>query len=364
MAKTIQQVLHAKSLTGLIQAINPGLPRVLPNGFYTPTRNVRGNTAEYTKVEGRRDVAMAVQYGSKSKAATQKGVARVPVTLWHSFMNMAHNAEVLDMLRQYDRPEAQNFGMQELERQSRGFATIFENTRQSLMHSALFTGYIYLDGDGNLLPTSSGAAITIDFGVPAAHRSQLDILGAGNIIAASWATAGTDIIAHINGVKSALTRKTGYVPMHAFYGKNIPSYFARNTGIGALLQTDRQLAEGLGSNGTFQVGGLTWHNAQDAMFVDQNGAIQGWLGDDSVIFTPNPGADWWELLNGSYVVPNGVKSIGGTAVDMLADLQRVFGRFSYADLTLDPPGITHYAGDTFLPVLKVPLAIAIADVTP
>lgn len=363
MAKTIQQILHARSLSGVIQAVKPGIPRILPAGFYAPTKNVRGNAAEYTRVVGRRDLAMAVQYGSPSKELTQKGVGRVPVKLWHTFLNMKHDVEVLDMLRAYDNPEVQEMGIQELVRQSGDFATVFENTRDSLMHSALFTGYLYFDSDGNLLPTSSGAMVTVDFGVPASHRNQLDILGAGAIIAASWATAGTDIVAHINGIKSALTQKSGYVPTYAFYGKNIPAYFARNTGIGALLQTDRQLAEGLGSNGTFTLGGITWVNAQDAFFVDQAGAIKTWVGADGVIFSPMPSAEWWELLNGSYVVPTG-KNIGGNALDMLADLQRTQGRFSYAELTIDPPGIKHYAGDTFLPTLKAPLAVAIADVTP
>ncbi len=41
-----------------------------------------------------------------------------------------------------------------------------------------------------------------------------------------------------------------------------------------------------------------------------------------------------------------------------------FGMFSYAKVTDNPVTVRHFAGDTFLPVLKVPAAVWIADVVP
>jgi len=40
----------------------------------------------------------------------------------------------------------------------------------------------------------------------------------------------------------------------------------------------------------------------------------------------------------------------------------IFGMFSYATVTADPPTVKQYAGDTFLPVICVPKSIFIATV--
>jgi len=53
-----------------------------------------------------------------------------------------------------------------------------------------------------------------------------------------------------------------------------------------------------------------------------------------------------------------------SAVDVAHSLREQAGMFSYAEMLTDPPSIKMVAGDTFLPVIKVPKAVFIADVTP
>ena len=48
----------------------------------------------------------------------------------------------------------------------------------------------------------------------------------------------------------------------------------------------------------------------------------------------------------------------------IASLEQVTGRFAYAVPIHNPPTVQMLAGDTFLPVWKVPDAIFQADVTP
>ena len=42
---------------------------------------------------------------------------------------------------------------------------------------------------------------------------------------------------------------------------------------------------------------------------------------------------------------------------MLRSVTEQFGMFGYGQLTLNPPTVEQFAGDTFAPILKVPGAI-------
>jgi hypothetical protein len=63
------------------------------------------------------------------------------------------------------------------------------------------------------------------------------------------------------------------------------------------------------------------------------------------------------------MVPRSI-DVAGDALTAVNNLSIVYGKFSYGVPTHDPVGVKHYAGDTFLPLLKVPSAIFQVDVTP
>jgi hypothetical protein len=48
----------------------------------------------------------------------------------------------------------------------------------------------------------------------------------------------------------------------------------------------------------------------------------------------------------------------------LGNFTQAQGAFSYAKVGHNPPGVEHFAGDTFLPLLKNPWAVFLADVVP
>jgi len=101
----------------------------------------------------------------------------------------------------------------------------------------------------------------------------------------------------------------------------------------------------------------------DAFFTNHAGSDTDWAADDLVVFAPEPGPEWLEWLEGTYPIPQSL-TLSGDAAQALASLQPAQGMFSYAAVSINPPGVTQYFGDTFLPVIKVPNAIFIADVTP
>ena len=94
---------------------------------------------------------------------------------------------------------------------------------------------------------------------------------------------------------------------------------------------------------------------------DETASVAEWFGGDDIVFTPDPSPEWWEVKEGTYPVPVAF-NITGDMMQQIQSLRQAAGAFSYCVLVDDPVSIKHMAGDTFLPVLKVPAAIFRATV--
>jgi hypothetical protein len=202
--------------------------------------------------------------------------------------------------------------------------------------------------------------------VPAGNKDQLDILGTGAIIGASWATDGTDIIGDVRAIKKAALIKTGYPIRHAFYGANLPQYLLSNTDIGALIHASPVLSQAIAqAPSELPPGflGLEWHPIDDAFFTDAAGTNQSWFSGDELIFTPDPSSDWWGFMEGTYPVPTSVDVVSSMEA-ALSSFTPAQGAFAYAKAGHNPPGVEYFAGDTFLPLLKNPWAIFLGVVVP
>ena len=358
MAKSLQQIIGFKNLTGLITSKAGGVPTAqLPPAFLSFTKPVEGNSGEYTKVEGTRRTARIVHYGSPSQRRELKGVTTMKVGLMHSFEHIIHSSAVLSQLRQFDNPAVQRRGEAVVAIETANFMRLFSNLRISAVYSALAQGAIYFDAQGNLLAGAGGAKQTVDFAVPAINKNQLN-----GILAASWATAGTDIVGQITNLKVAAVKATGYPLRHAFYGKKVLEHLVSNTALSTLIAGNPGYsASFLGQEIPAGFLGLTWHPIYEAFYEDNDGNVNEWFDGDQVVFTPDPSPEWWEVLEGSFEIPTDIGGVTANANDALGTLSTVYGPFSYATILDDPVGIKHMAGDTFLPVLKVPGAIYIAD---
>jgi hypothetical protein len=359
MAKTIQQILGASNMIGVAQSVRRGLPQYLPESFTRTGRRVVGNTAKYNKVEGGRDLARLVQYGAPASLVGRKGITQVPVTLAHTFESITHDPLVLQNLMRTDSDEVQQMAVDEIDRQTAEFTVRSENFRKGLIYSVLANGKIYFDGAGNLLFSSSGAVTTVDYGVPANNLNQ-----ANGLISASWATAGTKIIQDVNNLKKAAVQATGYELKHAFYGSKIAGYLLANTEAKELINRTPTLAQQFYNSGEIPNGfcGLQWHPVYGAFGTDSSGTVQSFFGDDYIGLFPEPSTEWWEIVEGSYIVPKSI-DVAPNVQSAVGNLQTAFGMFDYAVVNHNPAGLTHYHGDTVLPLLKVPAAVYILDVT-
>jgi hypothetical protein len=366
MGVSIQSLLHFENILKTIALIKGGVPGgILSERMFQATDTTTGNEGSYFKVSSTRQVAQAVAYGAPSVAAKMPGVVKQAITLIHTFEHFQHEPNLLALLKSENMRE-QERGAELVGRALAEFVRRFVNLRRAAWYSALTLGHIYLDGDGNLLPSSSGAAIDIDFGIPAGNKGQLDWDGNGAIIGASWGTAGTDIQGDVEEIKIASIQMTGYRITKAYYGSNIPAYIGGNTVMKEFLKEHPasvdQMVAGRVPNGFL---GLDWERASEAFYSDKDGTARFFWGGDTVVFTPDPNdIGWWGLVDGSYNIPTNVGNMYQDVVAALESLTKVFGMFGYAQVTNDPVGVRQYAGDTFLPTINVPKSVFISDVTP
>jgi len=359
MAASLEQILGYVNLLGLIDRIKTGVPQPLPDQFFTLTKPTVGDSGKYTRVVGTRTTARRVAYGAPSIRRELKGIEDIPCKLIHTFEHIMLDPLILRQLRKYDSYE-RDMGKQEVARQVKEFVVNFANLRVTSVQHMLALNAIYFDASGNLLPSSSGAAVTVDYAVPANNKNQLN-----GLIDVSWANNSANIPAQIAALQERAAQDTGYEIECAFYGRNISSYFrtndyveeyaARNT------STNQEFLFGNGKKlgGSIPQGFMgvkNWIPVNMGFYEDSAGVNRTTFGVNQVVFTPAISQDWYEFLEGTAEVPTTI-NIQTDANAALDSSKTVQGMFAYAKILDDPMGIKMLHGDTFLPVLKVPGSI-------
>jgi hypothetical protein len=351
VAKSLEDLIGYVSLTGLIQA-QLQLPDVLPPAFDSFKQEVLGDAGRYTQVKVSRRTLPLSQYGAPAGRENLQEIALRDIKLHHTFRELHIDPLTFQKLRNFTDYNVQNMGMQEVTRQVYNFRLKAENTRRTIKFQTLTKGKVYVDGNGNILPSASGAQSTYDFGMSANNQGQ------GNgIIAEPWDSQTADIPLHIRNLKQQAVQRTGYPLRYAIYGKNIPSYLTVNAFVQDYLsrspnRNEEWLASAELPSGLF---GLTWVPGYEQFYEDATGTNRTILGDDEVVFCPEPSSEWWERIEGSYAVPTSLNIFNdASAYD---NFKQVYGMFGYSHLNHNPPGASMFVGDTFAYVLKVPDAV-------
>lgn len=359
MTLPIESILGIDTLTGLVANPKGGVPMPsLPAGFLTTVNPVESSTSYYNRVTNVRTVSQLTDQNAPAKPAGSPNAGKIPVTLAHSREFMLHGPELLQRLLQPGSQMVQDRAMAEVSRKTVEFNRRFDNGRIAAVCSALLTGFIYYDANGNL-KASDQSAITVDFGVPTNNKNNTNI--------GSWDTDSTDIAGQLWTERRRLNQLTGLTYNNVVYGKNIPGHLGSNASFQQYINGSPALSQAFASNtipANFVADGLTWWTGADKWYVDSDGTTQNWVGDNQIVLLPDPSSDWYEIQEGPYLIPEDVGTVYGGSEGAINGFAPVSGRFSYAIKSNDPPGIKQFIGDTFLPVVKVPGAIRyVSDVT-
>jgi hypothetical protein len=100
-------------------------------------------------------------------------------------------------------------GMRYLESQGKFLQQRQVNFREFLSWGMLRGSVQFSISGDEWIPVLSGGNITLDWRIPAANKSQLNMLGGGDLVTASWATAGTDIPANLDSISAAFQQLVG-----------------------------------------------------------------------------------------------------------------------------------------------------------
>lgn len=367
MSVDLKSLLGATYLTNYAQTVKGGVEPAFLNPAFTDktcAENVDGDTVEWFERPNTRQVAATNAKGNPSRKVAKRDETQRTAKAVYAFEHLAHKASVLEQLKATD-GKTQEKGADHVRWQAEEFNRRLTNLRKAAVMSALSLGALYFDGDGNMLPSSSGAVVTVDYRIPSTNRNQITDTS-GTVIGASWLTAGTDIPLHVQRIINAGLQGAGVMLEEAYYGQNILGYISDNTKCKEWMKSHGVLTSALAAN-TIPDGFLgikKWYPSSSWFFNDQNGTNQAMFGGDTITFCPSPSPSWYRMFNCQHIVANNASQVFADAMDALNALQGVYGMAQWASVTMDPPAILQYGADSFLPVFTVPSAVFIADVTP
>jgi hypothetical protein len=357
--QAISDFLAGPAMTRLMnsQAIRRGVPNFLPKPLteYSSARPV-GMEVQWDEVRGNRQLAQLVHHTAPSRRAELPGVTRRFATALGSREHFVLDTEFLMKLKS-DQALVAEGARRHLVQKMADFRSRFDNLQVSLVNSAFAKGAIYADVNGNVLPSSTGASVTVDFGLTKTFVKTDTIDGT---TVGDFSVATTDIFATMRSVRNDSVKTSNYNPVHVLYGKNIPSYFAANTSLQAFLSRNPKWGDQLLSTNEVPDGMLdyVWHPTYSSYFVDAAGVTQKWFGDDDMIIFPEVTEDWYEYVPAGTLIPNGIGQPGVSIDEALDRCQVVNGFFSYCEaLQVDPIQVKCLGGWYGLPIIKNPLVV-------
>jgi hypothetical protein len=204
--------------------------------------------------------------------------------------------------------------------------------------------------------------VTIDYGLPAAHKSQLNVFGDGDLITTTWSTAGTDVAAQLRNVYAAGAKRFGSPWNHCWINTKTLNYLFKNTSMQYSQPTgfttyksftkEQQSLEG--QKGmydvvfnacplmTFHVCDFTHTVLAESNAFTSAGGMRMVVPDDRVIFTPDPSSSWVSFGVGGRTIQPTVADAYGFRYGLTSYSMPIVGA--------GPAGKTVVIEDCFLPL--------------
>ncbi|MEX2175750.1 MAG: major capsid protein [Pirellulaceae bacterium] len=322
-----------------------------------------GRNFSYDVFNVSRRVASGRVPGQAASRQKPQNVSRVSAT----FPRAAETIELLDedllnrrAIGGSDSSLDQN-GEVYLTRQEAYLAQRFANLIEFQTAAMLRGSYSYDEDGDELRHGFSGGETTIDFQLPAGNLSQLNMLGAGNILDADWAAAATDIPQHLHRVNAAMVQLTGMGLAHVVLTSAAWQHVVNNDtvqnqgGANGFWQSHQRLGQGEFTVVLRSVPWVTFHVIDYGLEI-WNGSTETFtklIEDDRAAFLPEPSPRWVQYLEGSEIVTEGP---GGPKHER-------FGFYAYSFPVHDPSGWNLAAVMNGIPALYTPQALAYGLVT-
>lgn len=325
-------LLHQSTLTKTVAGFQ--YPDFVLGNTLFPAQPIQGDTAEWDVLKPARKVGEFVADGAPSKAVALEAVGHRIAKCLKRFDSKRLSGDFLNNIR--DLGARQKNARAALTREQQALDKRNAFAKEWALSRAL---------TGTLTINQEDVKLSVDYELDGAHKPTASV---------SWATSTTDIPADLMAWKRLIEKDSGFTAGYAFANDKVLAYLLNNEATTGLLGESR-LREQVAQSGVItNFMGLDWF-FYNAGYLDGSGTFVPFIADDKVILTPKE-TDWCALQVGSTLIPSG-NGAGN-------DLVEVSGRYSYAVVETDPPGVRLFVGDSWLPVIAIPGAVVYADVTP
>ncbi len=369
-SKSYNDLLGWVALTRAVNAVKDGCPNPFPPWLFTVAAGDRvlGNSVKFHRIYGTRKTARVVKYGAPPRHRELQQEELVEAKFIHVGEERIFDPLILALLRDYESYDNANKAKRLVANNVQTMGTLFGNARIVSVATSLAYGAVYVDAQGNLLPTSSGAAETYSQQISSNNigtvldSSSVGIFGATG--GGSWANSGTDIPLQLRRLQEHASLQHGYEPTIALYGKNIPSYLTQNDYVLDYLARNPSMQTTWLKDNTIPDGlfGMTWVPTWKSSFTkDDDTKVSLWPAD-RVTFMPGQAdaGSYWSLFEGSYEVPTTIDLLSDAAA-ALRSLKTVYGAFGYGVVSHKPVAVSTIMYDTFFPAVKLPDTLYLAD---
>lgn len=375
---SIQKALRAEILTGVVSEVaastnmflnmfgmQPGGSAVRPAGG--------GRHGAYDVFNNTRTVAPASIPGSPAARVTREKVGKVQYVMPRAYAKLFLSYEELNNLRPIGGPAGvfDTAGASYIALQARNLGQKIANFRTASLVGML-RGGLYAHEDGPRMYydfTSTSAVYQIASRIPAGNLSQLDMLGAGSIIDASWNNPTANIPLHLSKINAAFQQLNGGSLVQAVCTSLMWNYLLSNdymvagAGMASTAYDIYERITGTGPDGTpinaFRgrlraVPWMDWIITDEGLMLGAEGSesFTKLVPDTGVYFLPNITPSLFQMLEGSEPV---VEREGQPAVLRT-------GVYSWSATLADPAGINLYILDNALAAAYVPNSWAFGTV--
>ncbi len=331
-----------------------------------------GRTGAYTVFNHTRKIAQGRAAGTAAGKANMQDVSLVPFTYPRMHEEISLPAEMLHNIGQIDNPTVRDAAATKMiSKQMQYAAEKAANWRLALLYG-MIRGQLYITQSGDTwYPTtsSSGAAYTISFGLPAGNKSQLDMLNGGSLVGTAWDNPAAPIIQDPYQINAAFQQLYGGYLETIVISSVMWYYIINNTevkGVAGSANTcfmDDKLEVGTNADGSPKyVIFKRLKAAPEFQFIVTDDVVQlgapgsesyvKLVGDTDALFLPSMSQGYFGGYIGSEPIAeynNGPKSVK-------------FGYSAWNTETANPTSTNIFQLDNFLPVPHIPNCYAYGTV--
>lgn len=322
--------------------------------YGSQTRRYAGDRFEFAYRAAMNEPAPANLRGQPARVLQPTGLAERRVYMLHAFNEVALSTDSLGVLRRPGDLSLQQKARDEIQRQFEDFGDRHLIFRAVALGKTLADGVIHFDAEGRILESSTGAAYSVDFGVPDSHRGQLDP-GSGAILSLPWDNANAKILDDLDDIRAQAELERAGEPRHIWLHHSAKRFLRDNTQLkdyvdGSPDKVDRVLSGSMVED----LNGWTWHFFSGA-YQAADGSIKPYIPPTKAILTPDIGP-WLRAADGSELLPR-FEGIRANVDDALDDLVEVFGDFAYVKLIDNPTKLVLRMGTNFVYAFANPSAV-------